>query len=463
MKNLTPKSERKNNVKKIISLFLIAALLSASVCAAAESGDAATFSALSPYAMLVDMNTGRVLYEKNADEKIYPASTVKIMTAILALENCSLEDEATASDAALAAVPDGVTSMDIMPGETFTVRQLLYGAMLASAADATNVLAEAVSGSVSEFVELMNAKAKELGMNGTNFSNTHGEHDDRTYTTVRDMATLSVYAMRNDDFREIVGTDRYEIQPTEKYKEPRSLVNTNYMVCRVKRSDYYYSNAIGIKAGYTAEAGSCLVEAAKSNDMELLALTFGSQTVDGKAQGYIDCKNFFTTAFENYRTRIIVKKGTLLEQIPIKYAKRASQVLLEAEENLYVIYRADEEITEETYEAHMPDYIKAPVNKGDAVGECEYFINGESVGSVKLVTDKDYKFDIFSYIGGMFFSVVTSPFFILGILVLAVLIIYILINRRKRRIERERRQRARRRREAEMRAKKTEDYENSLE
>ena len=193
-------------MKKYIT-FLLIILFAAffSSAAMAEGGD---FSASSPYVMFMDMNTGRVLYEKEADKKIYPASTVKIMTAILALENCNLEDKVVATETALASVPDGVTAMDIQPGEELTVRQLLYGTMLASAADATNVLGEAVSGSVSDFVQLMNEKAKELGMNDTNFSNTHGEHDDRTYTTVRDMAKLARYAMQNEDFREIVKTDR---------------------------------------------------------------------------------------------------------------------------------------------------------------------------------------------------------------------------------------------------------------
>lgn len=441
-------------MKKYISVFLAALflvvqfafslLLPLCVSADGESG----FNALSPYSMLVDMNTGRVLYEKNADEKIYPASTVKIMTAILALENCSLEDKVEASEAALSSVPDGVTAMDIMPGESLTVRQLLYGAMLASAADATNVLAEAVSGSVSEFVELMNDKAKELGMENTNFSNTHGEHDDRTYTTVRDMAKLSRYAMQNDDFREIVNTDQYEIQPTEKYKEVRKLVNTNYMVSRVRRADYYYDKAIGVKAGYTREAGSCLVEAAKSKDMELLALTFGSETVDGRAQGYIDCRDFFTTAFENYRTKIIVKKGTLLEQIPIKNARRASQVLLESGENLYFMYPVNEEDGEVTFTVRADSFARAPIKKGDVLGECEYFYGGTSAGIVNLVADKDYKFDAIAFVGDGFVRVVTSPLFIIAIIIIAAFFVQLWLRHKKEQQKRRRRMRARRRREA---------------
>ncbi len=413
-----------------------------------EDKDNVRFSALSPYVLFMDMNTGRVLYEKNADEKIYPASTVKIMTVVLALENCNLEDKATAGQAALDSVPDGVTTMNLMPGESLTVRQLIYGAMLASAADATNVLGEAVSGSVGEFVKLMNKKAKELGMNDTNFSNTHGEHDDRTYTTVRDMAVLARYAMENQDFREIVKTDQYTIQPTEKYKEERSLVNSNYMVSRVKRSDYYYSKAIGIKAGYTQEAGSCLIEAAKNNDMELLALTFGSSTVDGKAQGYVDCKNFFETAFKNYKTRIIVSKGKLLDQIPIKNAKRAGQVLLEAEENLYYIYPIDEESADETFEITRADYVKAPVKKGDVIGSVEYFYDGKSVGTVNLVADKDYKFDAISFVGEGIVRVVTSPLFIIGLIAVIFIIIYVCVKKRRKRLLRQKRMRERKRREA---------------
>lgn len=436
-------------MKKFISLLLSLMILSSSVFAEeTQEKQSGGFSALSPYVIFMDMNTGRILYEKNADEKIYPASTVKIMTAILALENCNLEDKVTASESAISSIPEGVTSMNILPGESLTVRQLLYGAMLASAADATNVLAEAVSGSVGEFIKLMNQKAKELGMNSTNFSNTHGEHDDRTYTTVRDMALLARYSMENPDFREIVNTDQYDIQPTEKFKEVRSLVNTNYMVSRVKRGDYYYSAAIGIKAGYTEEAGSCLVQAAKKNDMELLALTFGSTTVDGKAQGYVDCKNFFTYAFENYKTKIIVTKGKLLDQIPVKNAKRSNRILLEAEKNLYYIYPADEGELDETFTVTKDDFVKAPVNKGDVLGEVEYFYGGVSAGKVNLVADKDYKFDFVSFVGDSFLAVVTSPIFI--ILVIAAVVFYfkLRIRRRREKAERERRRRERMRRNA---------------
>lgn len=441
-------------MKKFISFLLCAALLSFSVCAAPEGDggrDAAGFDALSPYVIFMDMNTGRVMYEKNADEKINPASTVKIMTAILALEKCNLEEKCEASATALDAVPDGVTVMDIKPGESLSVRQLLYGAMLASAADATNVLAEAVSGNIADFVKLMNDKAAELGMTATNFSNTHGEHDDRMYTTVRDMATLTRYAMENQDFREIVKTDQYTIQPTDKYKEVRNLVNTNYMVSRVQRADYYYSKAIGVKSGYTSAAKSCLVEVAKDKDMELLALTFGSDTVDGKAQGYIDCKNFFETTFANYKTRVIESKGALVGQIPVKNARRAGQVLLEAEKNLYYLYPNGEEPGEITRELRVPEFVKAPLKKGDVIGECEYFCDGKSAGTINLVADKEYKFDVISYIGDGFINFVTSPWFI-GLLILAAAaVIFIFYKRRKRRIELERRRRARKRREAEQR------------
>ncbi len=460
-------------MKKFISVFLCFTALVFSFPAFSEGGGEAdkpavssveketSFSADSTDALFMDMNTGRVMYEKNADEKIYPASTVKIMTAILAIENCNLEDKATASETALVSVPEGVTVMDIMKGETLTVRQLLYGTMLASAADASNVLAETVSGTIDEFVQLMNKKAAELGMKNTNFSNTHGEHDDRTYTTVRDMALLTKYAMENADFREIVNTDQYTVQPTEKYKEVRNLVNTNYMVSRVKRGDYYYPNAIGVKAGYTSEARSCLVEVAKSKNMELLALTFGSETVDGKAQGYIDCRNFFKTAFENYKSKIIVAKGTLLDQTPIKNAKRANQVLLEAEKNLYYIYPADAEEVQPTVEIRINKNVKAPVNKGDILGECEYFFDGDSAGTVNLVADKDYKFDPISFIGDGFVGFITSPIFVGLVIAAFVAVLYIRGRRRKNIAVRKRRERERRKMAAEQELRRRmEEYDN---
>lgn len=443
-------------MKRVISCLLCAMLLLLAAVAAGEDDNAADsgeagFSAVSPYVIFMDMNTGRVLYEKNADEMVSPASTVKIMTAILALENLNLDDKAEASETALSAVPEGVTAMELQPGEGLTVRQLLYGAMLASAADATNVLAEAVSGSISDFVRLMNEKAAELGMNSTHFSNTHGEHDDRTYTTVRDMAVLTRYAMKNTDFREIVNTDRYTVPPTDKHPEARDLVNTNYMVSKVQRKDYYYENAIGVKAGYTTQAKSCLIEVARKDSMELLALTFGAESVDGKAQGYIDCRSFFDTAFENYKTSVIVKKGALIDQIPVKYASGEKQVLLEAQDDLYYIYPTDTNPGEPTWEVNVGKYAKAPVKKGDVVGSCDFFYGEELAGTVNLVADKDYDFSVMEFISSWIWAIVGSPWFVVGIIGILILYIYIILRRRRIRREKLRRQRMKRRREAQKR------------
>ena len=187
--------------------------------------------------ILIDADTGKTLYGKNENAKAYPASTTKIMVALIALENLELEEMVTTSATALNMLPPGYTNIGLKVDEQLSVRQLLYALMLPAAGDAANVLAERVSGSIDEFVKLMNKRALELGMTSTNFTNPIGVHDERHYSTASDLAILAREAMKNETFREIVATDLYIIPPTAQYPEERRLSNTNYLVSGRRTAD----------------------------------------------------------------------------------------------------------------------------------------------------------------------------------------------------------------------------------
>lgn len=403
-----------------------------------------TLRAESPYAILLDMKSGSVLYEKKASSKVYPASLTKIMTAVLALENGNLEDVVTASESAITSVPDGDSKMGIKKGERLSLRQLLYGMLLSSAADAANVVAEYTGGSIDGFVAMMNKRAAALGMKNTNFVNPVGDHDERHYTTPHDMSLLALHAMSIPEFCEIVKCDSYSIPATEKYHDSRTIVNGNHLVSRLRRGDYFYKYATGIKTGYTSKAKSCIAASAEKNGMQLLALVFGAKTVDGKTQSFTDCINMFDYVFDNYTAVTIAPKGEAVTQVRIKNARKTKAVLLETADSVRVLRDKKAKKAKVTYKDSLQSDVKAPVKAGTPLGTREYFIGAASVGKVHLVADSDYRFDPVAYAVNAMIAFVISPWFIICVTLLC--IVFVLLERRRRRILRRRRRAARKRR-----------------
>lgn len=428
------------NMVRIAALILAFTMLFAvGVNAAAEPPETQAGAVI-----LVNADTGDVLYGKNEDAKMYPASTTKIMVALLALENLELDEVVTATGSALSLLPPGHTNIGILNGEQLSVRQLLYGLMLASAGDAANVLGERISGSVDEFVKLMNTRALEIGMKNTNYMNASGAHDQLHYTTASDMALLAREAMKNQVFREIVKTDVYIIPPTEKYTEERRMSNTNHLVSKRKTSKYYYKYATGIKTGFTNDAKRCLVASAEKNGISLITVALGADVVDLNNMDFVDTTNLFEYGFSNYKSSSVVSTGSIVAQAPIRSAKGENRVLLEAGDGLSQLIGIDEELGEITHVDTINKNIKAPVAKGDVLGEAEYFVNSVSVGTIPLVATKDYAFDPIKNILSVVASIFTSPWlylpFILFFIVLVIIRQYNYNKRKKERAEARRRQ-----------------------
>ncbi len=235
----------------------LTALENASLSGGTVSEPAITASA----AALLDPVTGDMLYLKNADQALPMASTTKIMTGLLGLENCSPAETATISDTASAV---GESSAWLEKGETLTVEQLLYAVLVQSANDAAAALAEHVAGSQEAFVEMMNEKAAELGLANTHFANPHGLDAPGHYTSARDLANLAAYAMRNPEFRKIVSAATFQL-PWPGHPGPRVFENHNKLL-------KLYPYATGIKTGYTSRAGKCLVASAQKDGRELISV-----------------------------------------------------------------------------------------------------------------------------------------------------------------------------------------------
>ncbi len=250
-----------------------------------------------PSALLIEKSSGDILYQKEAYTPMYPASTVKIMTAILVIENCNLDELVTVSESALSAVPAGYTVSDIQVGEILTVENLLYALLVPSGNDAANALAEYVGGNVPNFAVMMNEKAIQLGCKNTNFTNPNGVHDVNMHTTAYDLSLIAKYAMNLDVFRTIVSTPTYTLPSSNTYAlNDRVLQNSNHLIH--SSSPHYYEYATGIKTGYTNPAQNCLVASAKKDDVEFIAVilgsTFGNTTEQCK---FVDAKNLFNFAF----------------------------------------------------------------------------------------------------------------------------------------------------------------------
>ena len=333
-----------------------------------------------PNLILAETKTGRILYERAADEKIYPASLTKLMTAILVVENCELDEIVTVSENAILSVPTGYVNANLQVGEELTVEDLLYVMLIPSANDAANALAEHVGGNIESFSTMMNSRAKELGCTGSNFTNPSGLHQEEHYTTTRDLMLISQKAISYDLIEKIVGRTSYTLPSTNKYTgEKRIFTTTNYMI-RESLKRYYCDYCIGGKTGYTGEAKNCVVEFIKKDGIELLAIVMG-ENAKVKGQKFLDSKEMFEYVFENYENVYIAKKDETYETIKINNGTKETK-------NLEVLYKEniniikDKDSPKEIQKDIEYTNVKAPIQKGDVVGKITY-----TYGEIKYETE----------------------------------------------------------------------------
>lgn len=265
-----------------------------------------TLNINSKTAIAMDADSSIVLYDKDMNTQIYPASTTKILTAILAIENLDLNKSVVVSKAAIS-IPWDSSSVYLQEGEVISINDLLYCLLLNSGNDAANVLAEAVSGDIESFVELMNEKANELGCTNTHFNNAHGYSDDNHYTTALDMAKIFSYCIQNETFTKIISTKSYIVEETNKTDEKRYLNNTNRLILQKEDSVYarYYEYCVGGKTGYTDEAGRTLITFAKKDNKTVIVAVFGASSSGKEDIRYTDAINLFEYSFNNFSKETI--------------------------------------------------------------------------------------------------------------------------------------------------------------
>ncbi len=376
-------------------------------------------------AVLVNAVNGEVMYEHNADMRVYPASTTKIMTALLTLEavdreEINLESAFLIMPEMLENLPADGSSMLLKEGEAMTVRYLLEGLLIESGNDAAQALAIIVSGDIETFVQRMNDKAAELGMTGTHFVNPHGLHDDDHYTTARDLSILTQEAMKNLTFREIVSMAQATIPATD-YVGTRTFINTNGLLSTIRYADYYYQYAIGVKTGHTAQAGYCLVSAAKNGNLEVIGVAMNCET---EKQRHTVSRNMLSYAIDNFKTVTAVTKGDMISEIKVKFGSGSDHTTLSTDNDIMVTIPIDADTDDLTLETVTEEYITAPVNQGDKIGTVNVVLDGEVVGSGTLYADTTVKRHPLGFIM-RFFSFIWS-FLIVKILIIALLVIIII-------------------------------------
>lgn len=330
-------------------------------------------------AILIESSTGRILYEKDAEKRMYPASTTKMMTALLTLEHVSnLEEIATVSYKSVFTVPAGYSTDLLKVGEELSINELLYALLVKSSNEAANVLAEHVAGSVESFATMMNTRAIELGCKDTNFINPNGVHNENHYSTAYDLALIAREAMKNTDFRRYVSTASHTLPSTNKYERTdRNLITTNDMIRSSNKN--YYEYAIGIKTGYTSQAKNCLVAGANKDGLELIAVVLGAdkQNSQGLSVRDLDAKNLFEYVYNNFSEKTIVAKEAPVKTIKISNAtKDTKQLDLVAQDDVKALVTNDKIKEENQGEVTIQEEIKAPIAKGAVLGSVKYTIDG---------------------------------------------------------------------------------------
>lgn len=389
-------------------------------------------------AILLDAESGEVLFSHNAERSQPPASTTKIMTALLTIEAVeaglfTLDDSVAAYDDCMQGLDEDSSTANpaIEPGEVLTVRDLLYCAMLSSANEACNILARYVSGSISDFVDLMNDRAEELGCTGTRFANPSGLDNRNHYSTARDLALITMEALRHQEFITLCSDDSYTVSGTNLH-DARSLTNTNALL----RSDssYYYSDAFGVKTGYLSSAGYCLVSAASRNSITLISVVLDGSIDEetGEDSHYADTVTLFDWGFNNFSYQQVLSSTETLTEVPVLTGTDAS-VPARPEISISVLLPNDFDPDSLQYDCVVysqqnGEDLIAPVNAGIVLGEVTVSAGDRVFGTASLVAARAVDMSKSIYLSAAVTDILRQPIVhTLLVLLIVVLALYLIL------------------------------------
>lgn len=377
--------------KRILSA-IITILICLNVCIPAYAFEPSGFTVSAEAGMLVSLDTGETLYEKNIDKKMYPASLTKIMTVTLMLENPSFDPNAKVAmnaDVDRYITGTGSAVSTLKAGEEITQLDLLYYVLMSSAGDCAYLAAMTYGGTVENFVDMMNEKAAQLGLSGTHYSNPVGLHSEDTYTTVRDVRTLTEYALKNETFATACGSSRYKVAATNMSGE-RTLSTTNFMLDST--TNYYYSYTTGVKTGFTNEAGRCLVSTASYNGYNYLCILMKCPTNTGRREEFIESKELYRWAFNNFEYKKVADSINPVCEIEVELSFDTDHLPLYIEEGFVTVLPTDADTSTIKIEPHpTASSVDAPIKKGDRLGTADIIYAERVIGTVNLVARDNVK------------------------------------------------------------------------
>ena len=423
-------------LRRLLSVFLLAALLCGLFtvpAAALEDPDIRAKAAL-----LVEAETGTILYDKHAHDELSIASTTKLMSALLIFEaiergELRMDQSVTATASALRGLPEDGSTADIVEGETLTVEQLLYCMLVISANETCNILGETVAGSVDAFVERMNQRAQELGCKNTHFANTTGLTQSGHYSCAYDLYLITREAMTFEDFMTIVNTKSYEIPPTNKTEEERVLHSTNALISNWRLAGYLYSGAQGIKTGSTDAAGQCLVSSAVRGSRTLISVVLGAEKVEKEnGSGYIvesftETARLFDWGFDNFSSRQVLDENELVQEVPVALSKQVSTVAVHPAQSAEAMLPKDLDVESLTRTVTLDNETAlAPIAAGDRLGEITVSYGDTEYVTVPLLAVADVsasRFLLARHAVGEFFSRPSIRIAAIALLVLIVALV----------------------------------------
>lgn len=436
-------------MKKVISvIFTVILLFGCLFTFPAHAAYNASLDTKANVAFLMSLDDGTVIFDKNADAQVAPASLTKIMTAILTIENCTdLDAMVTIKKSSIdALMGTNSSTAGLVAGEEISVRNLLYCMLVKSANEAALVLADYIGGSVNAFVGMMNDTATQFGCENTHFMNPHGLDELNHYTTARDLAKITQHALTLPVFSEITNTVTYKLPATNKNSE-RNILSTNWMINPNFRT-YYYAYAQGIKTGTTSNAGQCMISKASKDGYNYLGIIMGATAEDVNGDGnpdnsaFLDCKKMFQWAFDTIRLSKIADPAQIATVIDVKLSWKVDHIRLvpESEVTALVPIGTDSSgvmmqvITEET-----PTSVNAPVKKGDVLGKARILYAEQEIATVNLVAAEDVNMSVSLWLLHGIKVIFTSTVFqIIFAIILLILAVYIFLLIRYNRIKKRR-------------------------
>ena len=439
-------------MKRIVSILLVLIIAFTLTVSVSAVDYGCNVNTVSKAIYLENLDTGAVILNKDAEAKMYPASTTKIMTYAIVADNVS-DFENTMVDIKKEVFADldpesTVMGLEKHVGEKYSVLDLLYGMMLPSGNDAALVLADFVgNGNISDFVDKMNAKAAELGCQNTHFVNPHGLHDPNHYTTAKDLATITKYACKDPNFLEITGTVSYT---PARFDQP--IKNTNYMMINTAEyANYYYPNVKGVKTGYTDEAGKCLVTTASKDGHTYLCAALGAEYsfADDINYAMLDTCDLYDWVFENMIDQTVFSSSEIVKTVNVNFGKGDDKVALMPSGDVTALLPKNYDESLIKVDVECEDEVDAPVTKGQKIGTVTVHYDDMLAGTTDAVAAKDIELDkvqlFWKNLKDWFKAHLVIVIIVVVILLALIILLIVLSQAHKRKVARERARRRYRR------------------